>query len=273
MASHSCLFLRPWQQVLGKHMTLRASLPHHPKISTKRWRVSQCGVGVSTCDSRRWPVCFSVCGTRKGSKDSPQSWSQSWNDSSASGGYSSCPSVVCQAQQTYSEHAEDGGTRILQTAQVWEVQACVQSTICASSKSEGFQCSILPSLKIPELLWRGCCVNPSLIHLHRAKEHPSGTILETPCHRTIPGRDSTTGNVACVAQFRCTLTIEHVNGSEFTAAGAQLASLKLAAALLDVEEEGSPFSWQLSPWHEAAVAQASWAVFRAVGSPRLSIVH
>ena len=154
-----------------------------------------------------------------------------------------------------------------------ERYSIVQSTICANSKSERFQCSILPSPKISELVWRGCCVNPLLIHLHRAKEHPSGSILETPHHRAIPWRASTSGNVACFVLFGCTLTMDHVNGSEFTAVGAQLASLKLAAELLCIEEEGSPFSWQInrsSCCHEAAVMQASCAVLWAVGSPWLS---
>lgn len=34
-------------------------------------------------------------------------------------------------QQTNSEHAGDGGTKILQNAQVWETQVYVQFTTCA----------------------------------------------------------------------------------------------------------------------------------------------
>lgn len=137
--------------------------------------------------------------------------------------------------------------------------------------SERFQCSILPSPKISELIWRGWYVNPLLIHLHRAKDHPSRTILETSYHRAIPRRASTSGNVACFAPFGCTLTMDQVNGSEFTVVGAQWASLKLATELLCIKEEGSPFSWQISCWHEAAVVQARCALLQAGGSSWLSV--
>lgn len=147
----------------------------------------------------------------------------------------------------------------------------MQSTICASSKSERFQCSILPSPKIPELVWRGCYVNPLLIHLNKAKEHPSGPTLETPYQRPTPGRASTSGNVVSFALFGCILTMDHVNGSKFTAVGEQLASLKLAAELLCIKDEGSPFSWQISCCHEAAMVQASCDAVWAVGSPWLSM--
>lgn len=146
----------------------------------------------------------------------------------------------------------------------------VQSIICASFKSERFQYSILPSPKISEPAWRGCYITPLLIHLHRAKEHPSRPILETSHHRAIPGGASSCGNVACFALFSCTLTMDHMNGSDFTAVGAQPAFLKLAAELLSIEEEDRPFSWQISCCHEAAVVQASCAVLWAVGKPWLS---
>ena len=67
-------------------------------------------------------------------------------------------------------------------------------------------------------------------------------MLETPYHRAIPGRASTSGNVAGFALFGCTPTVDHVNGSEFAAVGAQMASLKLAAELLCIKEDSSPFS-------------------------------
>jgi len=64
--------------------------------------------------------------------------------------------------------------------------------------------------------------------------------------------------------------MDQVNGSEFTAAGAQLPSLKLVAELLCIEKEGSPFSYRYPVvmkllWCRPAVLSCELLV--APGSP------